>query len=37
MTSRTHYRVSSLKIVVTARNLDTGVRHRDRKTFRFKR
>ena len=31
------FRVSSLRIVVTARNLATNVRHRARKTFRFKR
>jgi hypothetical protein len=34
---KAHYRVASLKIVVTARNLDNGVRRVDRKTFRFKR
>ncbi len=31
------FRSSSLKILVTARNLVTNIRHRDRKTFRFKR
>jgi hypothetical protein len=31
------FRVSSLKIVVRARNLETNVRHTDRKTFRFRR
>jgi hypothetical protein len=31
------FRVASLKIVVTARNLESGVRHVARKTFRFKR
>ena len=31
------YRVSSLKIVVPARNLETNVRHTARKTFRFRR
>ena len=34
---KANYRVSSLKVVVTARNLLTNIRHRDRKTFRFKR
>ncbi len=31
------FRVSSLKVVVRARNLLTNVRHTARKTFRFKR
>jgi hypothetical protein len=34
---KAHYRSASLKIVVTARNLDNGVRRVDRKTFQFKR
>ncbi|MFN8160656.1 MAG: hypothetical protein U0R52_06390 [Solirubrobacterales bacterium] len=33
---KANFRVSSLKIVASARNLDTGVRHTARKTFRFK-
>ncbi len=34
---KAHFRGASLKIVVTARNLATKVRHRDRRIFRFKR
>jgi hypothetical protein len=34
---KTNYKVSSLKIIVTARNLLTNIKHTARKTFRFKR
>ena len=34
---KANYKVSSLKIIVTARNLLTNIKHRARKTFAFKR